>query len=84
MAENNRPVHQVRIGRIKAAVFENGDNAPRKVQFTALYKEGESWRGSGSFAREDLPLLIKVADQVHSYLYQQNGQAEQNGSSDAF
>ena len=84
MAENNRPVHQVRIGRIKAAVFENGDNAPRKVQFTALYKEGDSWRGSKSFAREDLPLLIKVADEVHSYLYQQSETAEQNGSSDAF
>ena len=82
MAENNRPVHQVRIGRIKAAVFENGDKAPRKVQFTALYKDEEDkWRGSQSFAREDLPLLIKVADQVHSYLYEQN---EQNGSSEAF
>ena len=57
MSENNRPVHQVRIGKIKAAVFENGDNAPRKVQFTALYKEGDEWRGSASFAREDLPLL---------------------------
>jgi len=48
-------------------------NAPRKVQFTALYKEGDGWRGSASFAREDLPLLIKVEDQVHSYLYEQNG-----------
>ena len=77
MADNNRPVHQVRIGRIKAAVFENGDNAPRKVQFSAVYKEGEEWRGSASFSREDLPLLIKVADQVHSYLYEQNGSAGQ-------
>lgn len=77
MAENNRPVHQVRLGRIKAAVFENGDNAPRKVQFTALYKEGDEWRGFASFTREDLSLLAKVADQVHSYLYEQNGSAGQ-------
>lgn len=77
MSENNRPVHQVRIGRIKAAVFENGDDAPRKVQFTALYKDGDEWRGSASFTREDLPLLAKVADQVHSYLYEQNGSAGQ-------
>jgi hypothetical protein len=85
MADKNRPVHQVRIGRVKAAVFENGDDAPCKVQFTALYKnEEDKWRGSSSFAREDLPLLIKVADQVHSYLYQQNEQPERNGSSDAF
>jgi hypothetical protein len=82
MAQNNQPIHQVRIGRIKAAVFENGDSAPRKVQFQALYKDDEDkWQGSQSFTREDLPLLIKVADQVHSYLYEQNGQ---NGSSGAF
>ncbi len=24
------------VGRIQAAVFDNGDDAPRKVQFTAL------------------------------------------------
>ena len=83
MAEKNRPVHQVRIGRIKAAVFENGDDAPRKVQFTALYKnEEDKWRGSSSFAREDLPLLIKVADRVHSYLYEPTEQDGKNGSSE--
>jgi hypothetical protein len=73
MAENNKPIHQVRIGRIKAAVFDNGEDAPRKVQFTALYKDGDQWKGSQSFTREDLPLLAKVADQVHTYLYEQNG-----------
>ena len=73
MSENNKPIHQVRIGRIKAAVFDNGDDAPRKVQFTALYKDGAEWTGSQSFTREDLPLLAKVADQVHSCLYAQNG-----------
>ena len=75
MSENNKPIHQVRIGRIKAAVFDNGEDAPRKVQFTALYKDGETWKGSSSFTREDLPLLAKVADQVHTYLYEQNGSA---------
>ena len=83
MAEKNRPQHQVRVGRIKAAVFGNGEAAPRKVQFTALYKDDEDkWQGSQSFTREDLPLLIKVADRVHSYLYEQNDQNGQNGSSE--
>ena len=27
-----------------------------------LYKDGDQWRGSASFTREDLPLLAKVAD----------------------
>ena len=70
MSENNKPIHQVGIGRIKAAVFDNCDDVPRKV--TALCKDGETWKGSQSFTREDLPLLAKVADQVHTYLYEQN------------
>jgi hypothetical protein len=83
MAAKNKPVHQVRIGRIKAAVFENGGDAPRKVQFQALYKDDEDkWQGSQSFTREDLPLLIKVADRVHSYLYEPNESNGQNGSSE--
>ncbi len=70
MSENtNRPVHEVRIGRIKAAVFENGENAPSKVTFAALYKDGDEWKSTRSFTREDLPLIAKVADQVHTYLY---------------
>ena len=53
------------------------------LQFQTLYKnEEDQWRGSSSFAREDLPLLIKVADQVHSYLYEQSEQNGNNGSSE--
>ncbi len=47
------------------------------IHGAALYKDGDEWRGSASFTREDLPLLAKVADQVHSYLYEQNGSAGQ-------
>jgi hypothetical protein len=72
MSEKNQPV-QVRIRRIKAAVFGNGEDAPRKVAFTALYKNGDTWKGSQSLSREDVPPLAKVADQVHTYLYEQNG-----------
>ena len=68
--ENNKPSHKVRMGRISAAVFDNGDDAPRRVTFTRLYKEGDEWKGCQSFTREDLPLLIKVADEVHTHLYE--------------
>ena len=73
-----RPVHEERLGRIKAAVFENGDDAPKRVVFSRLYKEGEQWRSTSSFAREDLPLLAKVADLVHSHLYTSNGSAQRS------
>jgi hypothetical protein len=33
--------------------------------------EDGQWASSESFGREDLPLLMKVADQAHTWLYQE-------------
>jgi hypothetical protein len=42
------------------------------VTFARLYRDGEQWKDSSSFGREDLPLVAKVADQVHTWIYQQS------------
>ncbi|NLF73814.1 MAG: hypothetical protein GX575_32795, partial [Candidatus Anammoximicrobium sp.] len=31
----------------------------------------DQWKDSSSFGRDDLPLLVKVADQVHTWIFQQ-------------
>jgi len=71
---NNRPVHEVRLGRIKATVWANAsENGPwHSVQVSRLYKDGEQqWRSSDRFHRDDLPLVAKVADRAHSWIYEQ-------------
>ena len=79
----NKPVHEVRLGRIKAAIWANEtDNGVRhNVTITRLYKDGDEWKTSTSFGREELPLVAKVADLAHSWIYQ-HGQ-EANGNSEA-
>lgn len=71
--EAKRPVHEVRLGRIKAAVWENEtENGLRhSVTITRLYKtEGDStWKTTTSFNRDDLPLVAKVADMAHTYIF---------------
>ena len=88
--EKVKPVHEIRLGRIKAAIWANQtDNGIRhNVTFSRLFKpEGGDWQDSSSFGRDDLPLLAKVADRVHSWIFaesqEQNGshKQEQNGSS---
>jgi hypothetical protein len=66
-----RPVHEVRLGRIRAAIWRNEtDSGVRhNVTFSRLYKEGDSWKNSTSFGREDLPLVAKVADLAHTWIY---------------
>ena len=70
-----RPVHEFRMGRIKAAVWANStENGVRhNVTFTRLYKDDESnqWRDSQSFGRDDLPLLAKIVDLAHTWIFEQ-------------
>ena len=78
-----KPVHEVRLGRIKAAIWANEtDNGVRhNVTITRLYKDGDEWKTSTSFGREELPLVAKVADMAHSWIYQQAQESNGNGES---
>lgn len=76
-----KPVHEVRLGRIKAAIWANEtENGVRhNVTITRLYKDGNDWKTSASFGREELPLVAKVADLAHSWIYEHghgNGESE--------
>lgn len=73
MNERNKPVTEVRYGAVKAAVWRNETEAgPRySVSFSRLYRDGEQWKNADSFGRDDLLLLAKVADTVHTWIYEQ-------------
>jgi hypothetical protein len=75
-----KPVHEVRLGRIKATLWLNEtENGPRhNVCLSRLYKDDDGWKDSGSFGRDDLLLLAKVVDLTHTWICQQN--QEHNGS----
>lgn len=74
-----RPVFEIRLGRIKAAIWENEtQNGMRhNVTVSRLFKDGDQWKDSNSFGRDDLPLVVKVIDQAHSWIFQNsNGAAD--------
>ena len=75
-----RPIHEVRLGSVKAAVWRNDTEAGVRynVTFSRLYKDGDSWKSTESFGRDDLLLLGKVADQAHSWIFAQS--QEDNGA----
>jgi hypothetical protein len=72
---NNKPVHEVRLGRVKAAIWENDTSTGirHNVTIQRIYRDGEQWKTSDSFGRDDLPLVTKVADLAHTWIFQ-NGQ----------
>ena len=71
--EKQKPVHEVRIGAIKCAVWQNQtENGPRfNSTFSRLYKDGDDWASTDSFGRDDLLTLAKVADLAHTWIHEQ-------------
>jgi hypothetical protein len=67
----NKPVHEIRLGRVRAAIWQNETEGGvrRNVTFSRLYKDGDQWKDSASFGRDDLPLLEKLANEVHTWLH---------------
>ncbi|PYI83431.1 MAG: hypothetical protein DME26_15020 [Verrucomicrobia bacterium] len=72
LAESPRkkPIHDVRLGAIKAAIWQNsvGDLVRYNVTFSRIYKDEAEWKTSDSFGRDDLLVLAKVADQAHTWI----------------
>ena len=68
--QNNKPVHSVRIGTVKAAIWENrsGDSTWYNVTVSRSYKDGDQWKNSDNFGRDDLLPLAKVVDLAHTWI----------------
>jgi hypothetical protein len=66
----NRPVHEVRLGFVKASVWENTNNDVTRHSVTVqkFYKDGDQWKSTESFSRDDLLPLAKVVDRAHSWI----------------
>ena|SRR5438874_12338749 len=65
-----KPAHEVRLGVIKAAIWENmvGDILRYNVTFSRVYKDNGEWKTSETFGRDDLLVVAKVADQAHTWI----------------
>jgi aryl-phospho-beta-D-glucosidase BglC (GH1 family) len=72
--QKQKPIHEVRLGHIKAAVWKNEvENGVRyNATFSRIYKDGDNWKSTDSFGRDDLLVLAKVADNAHSWIHQQS------------
>jgi hypothetical protein len=65
----NRPVHEVRLGRICGAIWAHeGDTNGRtwhNVTLSRIYKDDRgNWARSDSFGKNELPVVIKVEQHV--------------------
>ena len=73
MNSSKKPVHTIRLGAVRAAIWDNttGENARFNVSFSKLYKDGNAWKASDSYGRDDLLFLAKAADRAHNWICDQ-------------
>ncbi len=77
-----RPAHEIRLGRIKATIWaNNNDNGTwYNVTLSRTYRDGDEWKSSGSFGRDELLTVAKVADLANSWIHGQVQAPANNGN----
>ncbi len=70
-SESNKPVKSFRLRGITASVFENVSDDGKsfyKVTLQRSYKQGDDWKSTNSFGRDDLPLVSLLTKQAWEFI----------------
>lgn len=85
MAQSPKPVHTVRFRGVSASVFENKTQVQNrevifhKVAVSRTYRDGDEWKSTTSFGRDDLPVVTLVVQRAYEWILD----AEANRGKDA-
>lgn len=73
-----KPVHEIRIGRIRASIWENKTEQGVRYNVTLqrLYKDESGWKSTSSFGRNDLPLVSLVSSRAFCWIHEGRGKAQ--------
>ena len=77
---NNKPAAEVRLGKLTAVIWANETEKGvfYGVQFSRSWKDGDEWKRSDSFGRDDLLPLAKLSDIAHTRIFELQSEAKAN------
>lgn len=67
-----RPATSIRAGGVKATVWENqtkDGNSYYSITLSRSYKDGEEWKETNSYYRDDLPKVELVTRKAFEYIH---------------
>ncbi len=72
----NKPVHEIRLNGVQASIWKNETSVGPRYNTTVLryYRDGEEWKTSDSFGRDDLLTLSFIAQEVLRWIMLQKEQ----------
>ena len=76
-----QPIHVIRFGFLKACIWHNRTRSGERysVSVVRLYRDGSVWKSSGRLFRDDLPLLCKILDLAHTWIFTQRAEQRNDG-----
>lgn len=68
-----QPIHEIRRGLIKVRIWRKRtrDRLRHTITVTRLFRNGDLWKESTRFGRDDIPLMRLALDEAHTWIYQQ-------------
>lgn len=80
--EKKKPAFRRRLGNIQVAVWANeGQNGEVRFDSTLnrRYRDGETWKESSSFGRDELPVARALADMAYTWICEQLASSGEEG-----
>ncbi len=81
MATNQKPLHQIRIGSVRASIWEHRTDHTSflTVNYSRSYPDGQGhWHNGYSYTEQDLPAIMDCALEAKKWMRmyrQSNGRA---------
>ena len=77
MASNSKAVAELRIGTVKATVWENEASGitQHTVTFSRIHPGGGQWKTTQSFRFSNLLSVDRLADQAHTLIAERKAEA---------
>lgn len=71
---STRPAHEIRINGIRASIWKNDTEKGVwfNTTFERSYRDGEEWKTSDSFGRDDLLVLSHIATECYRWITAQH------------
>lgn len=70
-----KPAHEIRLGLIKARIWRKNTREGQRhsVSVVRLFRNGDVWKESNRFGRDDLPVMRLVLDRAHTWIFENSG-----------
>jgi hypothetical protein len=64
------PVHEIRRGLVKARIWRRKTRAGTRygIAVVRLFRNGDTWKESSRFGRDDIPVMRLVLDLAHTWI----------------